>query len=586
MTSILTPADSQELAKLLFPDADKLPTLAQLEQKFPERKLAPGAQVVRIAPSPTGFAHIGLVYMAIINRKIAHQSGGVFILRVEDTDSKREVEGAFETIVGALSRFGQTPDEGFVYEGGGASSETKQSKVVQVGAYGPYQQSDRRDIYRAAAMHLVATGMAYPCFSTEEELKESSALQTAQKARPGYYGYWARWRDRSLAEIKEQLSLGKPYVIRLRSPGDPHTRLTWHDSVKGRISVPQNDLDVVILKSDGQSLYHLAHMVDDHFMRVNFVARGDEWLSSAPLHIQLFESFKWAPPQYAHLSTIQKLDTITEIDPESGKEVTRQSKRKLSKRKDPEANVEFYFQAGFPPQAVVEYLMNIANSDFEDWRKSHLQSDISEFQLKVDKLSPSAALADPLKLANISKEVVGRISTESIYSQGLEWARKFDPELAELMASNKELTIAAIDIERSGPKPSKRIGCWSDLRGQLIWFYESGYEQIASQNELPFPENITPQKRSEIITAFLSNYNPQDSRDQWFAKCKELAAQVGLAPEMKEFKSNPAAYPGHIGDFTNVLRVAISGSRQSPELCEVMKVLGLDTVRARLERFL
>ncbi len=560
-----------ELRKLLFPAWADLPSLSSLEALYPKRSLAPAAIISRVAPSPTGFAHIGLVFAALVNRRLAQQSGGAFILRVEDTDEKREIEGAFEAIVDALKKYHLTPDEGFIIPAPGQYSE--------IGEYGPYLQSKRKAIYRAHAMHLVEQGLAYPCFCTEQELQEIARTQTERKLRPGYFGRWAKWRDAPLENIKSELAAGKPFVIRLRAFGDYNTRISWNDGLKGAMSVPQNDLDVVILKSDGQSLYHLAHMVDDHYMRITHVIRGDEWLSSVPLHLQLYQAFAWEPPQFAHLSTIQKAEMVTETDEETGETVTRQSKRKLSKRKDPEANVTFYFEQGFPADAVLEYLLNLANSDFEDWRKAHPETPHSEFILKLGKLSSAGAIADVVKLASISKDLISRMETNNVYEQGLEWAKHFDPELATLMERDADYTKASLAIERGGKKPSKRIGTWQDLRPQIGWMYEELFSQIAT---FPFPENIPVADRRAIAEAFMASYGPADTKDDWFGKIKSVATKLGYAADMKDFKANPAAFKGNVSDVAMVLRVALSGSPMTPDLHEVMRIMGVERVKGRL----
>lgn len=573
-TSLLSAQDRNILADLLFPDAANLPTPAALEQKFPKRALGPDAKVTRVAPSPTGFAHIGMVFVSLVNRRIAHQSGGVFILRVEDTDSKREIEGATETIISTLSHFGLAPDEGFV--------PGESSAFEEVGAYGPYLQSPRKEIYRGLARWLVQEGKAYPCFITEEELTKTHDQQTARKVRPGYYGPWALWRDRSVADIRQELDRGNPFVIRLRAPGDPFKRISWPDGIKGEISMPENDLDVVILKSDGQSLYHFAHAMDDHFMHVTHVCRGDEWISSVPLHIQIFQAFGWQHPVYAHLPTIQKLEMVQETDEETGKLVERQSKRKLSKRKDPEANAQFYYQSGFPADAVIEYLLNLANSDFEDWRRANPLEPHTAFELKLNKLSVAGALADTVKLTSISRDVISRMSSSALYENALEWAERFDQDLAKLMKQDADYTRRCLNIEREGKKPSKRIATWLDLRPQLAWFFDEVFSEFST---FEFPEQISPADRSAIIKAYVATYDPADDRDQWFNKCKEVARSLGFAAETKEFKANPTAFKGSIGDVTMVIRVGIAGSRQSPDLHEVMQVLGRDRVARRLNRF-
>jgi glutamyl-tRNA synthetase len=342
-------------------------------------------------------------------------------------------------------------------------------------------------------------------------------------------------------------------------------------------------LDIVILKSDGQSLYHLAHAIDDHFMRITNVIRGDEWVSSVPVHLQIFQACNWDAPHYSHLSTIQKQEMVTETDEETGQTVERQSKRKLSKRKDPEANVEFYLQSGFPVGAVIEYLLNIANPDFEDWRRANLNAPIREFKVKLEKLSPSGALADMVKLTSISKDFIARLDLEEMYSQGLEWAKRFDPPLGTLMEKYPEFTKHCLNIERGGAKPSKRIATWLDLRPQTAWLFE---EVFAEHKDFPFPEQVALQDRAAILEGFLSSYSPEDNRDVWFEKIRALASQLGFAPEMKTFKANPQGFKGHIGDVTMVLRVATAGSRQSPDLYEVMQVLGPKQVSARLKNSL
>jgi glutamyl-tRNA synthetase len=574
--SILSANDRNRLVELLFPDREQLPSLEALEAQFPSRSLPAGAMVTRVAPSPTGFAHIGLVYMALLNRRFAQQTNGCFILRIEDTDSKREVQGAFTTIVTALNAYGITPDEGFVLDAGPAHEG---EQVKQVGDFGPYLQSERLKFYRACALQLVKNGLAYPCFCSEAELSEMSADQQGQKLRPGYYGYWAKWRDRSVEAVEAELKKGTPFVIRLRSFGGTQQRVSWVDGVKGKVSMPENDLDIVLIKSDGGSLYHLAHAIDDHLMRITHVLRGDEWLSSVPVHLQIFKAFGWEPPHYTHLTTIQKLEVINEVDPETGATVARQSKRKLSKRKDPEANAFFYLEQGVPPGAAVEYLLNLANSDFEDWRKANPTLAADQFRVRIEKLSSSAALADPMKLANIGRDFISRMDTESVYTQGLVWAKRYDPSTAEMMQRDSAYVKAALNIERGGAKPSKRIASWQDLKSQICWFFDDEYQAISSW---PFPEHVDTSTRAKIGELFLASYNPSDDKDTWFAKCKQIAPQVGFAAEMKQYKAEPAKYKGHIGDLTNVIRVALCGSRESPELCEVMKVLGVERVSQRL----
>lgn len=563
-----------ELAKLLFPDWQELPGIEQLESRYPERALPSGAFVTRVAPSPTGFAHIGMAYISLVNWKLAKQTGGVFILRIEDTDEKREVVGALETIVNALDGLDLTREEGFL--------RTPEGKIVQIGEYGPYLQSHRKGIYRGIVFEMVKRGKAYPCFCDEGEIKAIVDEQALRKLRPGYYGPFAKWRDAPLEKIKGALEEGKSFVVRIRSFGDPHQRVSWNDGVKGTVSMPENDLDMVILKSDGQSLYHLAHAVDDHFMKVTHVLRGDEWLSSVPLHIQIFQSLDWQHPHYSHLPTIQKLEMVSEEDPETGKMVERQARRKLSKRKDPEANFDFYWEQGFPADAISEYLLNILNSDFEDWRRDNPTTHHKDFPIKFEKLPVSGALADLVKLTSISKDVIGRMNIEELYGHALRWAERFDPPLAKLMTRDEAYTKRCLNIEREGAKPSKRISTWRDVRPQTEWLFDEIFEGLT---QFDFPEHISEPDRKDILEGFLKTLNMADSRDEWFARCKVVAGELGFAPEMKLFKKEPSKYKGHVGDVTMVIRVALCASRQSPDLHEVIQVLGEPRVRARINRF-
>lgn len=571
--SPLPQADRERIVELLFPDLKELPTLDELEKRYPERNLPAGAIVSRVAPSPTGYAHLGLIYMSIFNYRMAKQTGGVFIVRIEDTDTQREKQGAKDLIARAIYRHKIAAHEGLISDDTGA--------VFQRGEYGPYVQSERKAIFRAACVHLVRNGLAYPCFATAAELDETVELQKAQKLRPGYYGAFAKWRDASLADIEAQVRAGVPAVIRFRSFGSPDRRVVWQDGAKGETSFPEYDIDPVILKSDGQSLYHLAHMVDDHFMRVTDVVRGEEWLSSVPLHLQLFEAFGWKTPRYTHLAHMMKQVVTQEVDPESGKTIEKVSKRKLSKRHDPDADVAYFRQLGYPPDTIVEYLLNILNSAFEDWRKANPDKSNEEFQLTYDKLSPSGALSDLVKVASVSKEVIAKFSAEEVFNSSLTWAKEFDAELAKLLEANKEFSIRCLGIERGGPKPNKRIANWGEIKDQIGYMFDGVFEKI---QHFEFPENVAKADCSAVIKGFLQSFAITDSKDTWFAKCKELAASLGFAADMKEYKKNPAGFKGSISDVTTILRVATTGRRQTPDLWEIMQVLGDKVVRGRLNR--
>ena len=570
------PGDSDELALLIFGDAAVAAKRPEdHEAAYPARALPEGAMVTRVAPSPTGFMHIGGIFVSIINKRLAEQSGGVFFLRIEDTDVKRAVPGALDTIVDALARFGLTPQEGVIR---GPSGE-----FVQKGDYGPYVQTERVGIYRDFAISLVRRGLAYPCFCTVEELDAFREEQTAIKAKPGYHGRWAKWRDAPIAQVEEALGRGMPFVIRLRAPDDVAGRVEWKDGVKGVISMPVNDVDHVLLKSDGIPTYHFAHAVDDHLMRTTHVIRGDEWISSVPFHLQLFRALGWKPPHYAHVPPIQKLERGEEKDPETGETKPTESRRKLSKRHDPEANIDYYRETGVPETATIEYLLNIANSAFEDWRKANPTKPYTDFQLKLNKLAPGGALSDMVKLRNISQAIIARMGGAEVYEHGLTWARSFDPELAALMERDREYARRALGIERDSPKGNKRIVTWQDVRAQLLFFFDELY---AGVKELDFPETIPEEERKDLLRKLGDAYDPADSKDAWFEKIRAVAVAAGYAGEVKQYKASPGAYKGHVGDVSMLLRVALCGTRNSPDLREVMAILGPERVRARIARFL
>jgi glutamyl-tRNA synthetase len=560
---------NEETVRKLFPDHAELPSVAELETLYPQRDLSETALVTRFAPSPTGFVHLGAISTSLINRQLAKQSGGQFLLRIEDTDSKRRIDGAFDTIVKSLDMFGLQPDEGFVLDASGS--------VVEKGAYGPYAQSDRLKLHRAACLHLVRLGRAYPCFAGENELKNNQEIQRLERVRTGYYGRWAPWRGAAEEQVEEELTKGTPFVIRFRSNGSYEERFSWFDGLHGRISVPQNDIDSVILKSDGTSLYHLAHVVDDRLMRVTDVIRGDEWLSSVPLHLQLFEAFSWQPPRYTHLAPIQKLESI---ETPSG---VKESRRKLSKRKDPEANIFFYYEQGVPRDALLEYLLNIADSEFELWRQQHPEKSWKEFEINTSHFSKSGALVDMEKIRNVGKEYVGRLSLDKLYEEATDWCQQHDEELYGKMTAQPEYTRACLDIERDEGRPSKRIAFWSDLRAQLWWFYDDLFQK---SERFDFPENVKTSDRSEFISTYLTEYRHEDTKEEWFGRCKSIAERLGYAIAMKKYKKNPEQYKGSIADATMLIRVGVSSQRATPDLYQSMQVLGEERVLERLKKFI
>ena len=547
--------DYKDLANLIFPDAKDI---SYYEEKYPERNLPEGAVVTRVAPSPTGNTHIGTIYQALVNRTLARQSNGVFFLRVEDTDQKREVENGVTGIVNSLQEFDVGPDEGQI------------SDDKEIGNYGPYKQSDRKEIYEAYAKYMISIGKAYPCFATAEELDEMRAKQEAAKVRPGYYGVWAKYRNLPVEEAVEKIKAGVPYIIRFRSPGREDRKIKHKDAIKGNVDFPENDQDIVIIKADGLPTYHFAHAIDDHLMRTTLVIRGDEWLSSVPLHLQLFQELGFKPPKYAHTATLLKNDNG--------------NKRKLSKRKDPEAAVSYYTELGIPSLAVKEYLLNIANSNFENWRKQNKNADISEFDFQLNKMSVSGALFDMVKLLDVSKIVISKYTAEEVYEAALKWANVYDKELADLLQKDKEYTLKVLGIERGNEKPRKDIAKWSDLKENIAYMYDEEFDKLKSNYEL---QKITDKEKiKEILNTYADKYfNLNDDKQTWFDKLKDLSEEFGYAREVKEFKANPEKYEAHVGDVSTVIRIAVTGRTNTPDLYEIMKVLGKDRVIQRLKKF-
>ena len=543
--------DYKDLANLIFPEAKDI---SYYEEKYPERNLEEGAFVTRFAPSPTGFIHIGGLFGAIIDKKLAKQSNGVFILRIEDTDQKREIENGISQIVDSLNEFGIIPDEGMI-------SETKSK-----GNYGPYKQSERKDIYQAFAKSLIQKGLAYPCFCTPEEIEETRKKQEAAKVRPGYYGVWAKCRTMPIDEVANKIKNGEKYIIRFKSQGREDRRIKHKDLIKGNIEFPENDQDIVIIKADGLPTYHFAHVVDDHLMRTTHVIRGDEWVSSIPLHLELFKALEIKPPKYAHTATIMK--------EENG------GKRKISKRKDPEAAVSFYYEQGIPKEAVVEYLLNIANSNFELWRKANQDKSIDEFELLLNKMNISGAVFDMVKLQDVSKNVICKFSAQKIYDEVLNWAKKYDSKLANLLKNNKEYSLKILNIERSNVKPRKDIAKWSDVRKTIEYMYEEEFKNITN---FEYQKINDPEEINKIVQEYRDNFfDINDDKETWFNKMKDLSEKLGYAREVKEFKKNPEQYKGHVGDISTVIRVKLTSKCNTPDLYEIMQVLGKEEVLKRL----
>ncbi len=543
--------DNKKLAELLFSNITKTPE--EYEAMYPDRDLPEGARVTRFAPSPTGYLHIGGLFAALIAKLTADTTKGVFFLRIEDTDKKREVEYGISHIVNGLHGFGIDPDEGIM----GMDSE--------VGSYGPYQQSKRKDIYQTYAKRLVEEGFAYPCFCTAEELDIMRAKQEEAGVTPGYYGEYASCRNLSYEEVEEKIKAGTPYVLRLKSPGTPEGKITYQDMIKGKIEMPENQTDIVLLKTDGIPTYHFAHCIDDHLMHTTHVVRGDEWISSVPIHIQLFKVCGFKVPKYAHIAPIMKLDDG--------------NKRKLSKRKDPEAAVSYYLEEGYPKESVLEYLLTLANSNFEDWRRANKEAPLSAFPFNLKKMSVSGALFDLVKLNDVSKNVISVMPAETVLEKTLAWAKEYNPEFYQLLSADTEKAKAILQIDRGNKKPRKDIAKWADVPAYAAYFYKELYKP-----DYTLPANIAPSDAAAILQAYKDVYNPADDKDAWFQRMKDLCEPLGFTPNVKEYKANPDAYKGHVGDVSTVIRVAATSRTNTPDLYYILQILGKEEVLYRLDQ--
>ena len=546
--------DFEKLSELLFPNVTE--TIDDLEARYPLRSLPEGARVTRFAPSPTGFLHIGGLFAALISKLNAQTTGGVFILRIEDTDKKREIEDGVSEIIKGLNAFGVEIDEGVV----GFEKEK--------GEYGPYQQSHRAAIYHVVAKKLVAEGKAYPCFCTEDELNEIRERQEKDGAViKGYFGKYAKYRNTPFEEQKALIESGKPYVLRLRSEGEEGRKIKFDDLIKGKIEMQENFTDVVLLKTDGIPTYHFAHACDDHFMGTTHVIRGDEWISSVALHIELFRACGFRVPKYAHISPIMK--------EEDG------SKRKLSKRKDPEAAVTYYAEEGFPKESVIEYLLTLANSNFEDWRKANPTAPQSDFPFNLKKMSVSGALFDLVKLNDVSKNVISVMKAGTVYDYVTGWAKEFDPEFYGILTADSGRSTAILNIDRENPKPRKDIAKWSEVKAYFSYMFPETYDNDRSE----MPESIDAETINIVLSSYAEAYDENDSKDEWFGRMKTLCETLGFTTDMKRFRKDPefaAQFKGTIGDFSTIIRVAVTGRRNTPDLWSIMKLLGKDEVISRL----
>ena len=540
-----------KLAELLFPQITKTPE--DYEKIYPPRQLPEGAKVTRLGPSPTGFIHLGNLYGAFVDERLARQSGGTFYLRIEDTDDKRYVEGAVETIITSLDFFGIDFDEGATMDGA-------------CGDYGPYYQSQRGEIYQCYVKELVKKGQAYPCFLTEDEIAEIRAKQEANKENPGIYGDYAACRSLTLEEIQANIDAGKSYVVRLHSDGnqDPEKAKTIsiEDGIRGTLSMPENYQDVVILKATGIPTYHFAHVVDDHLMRTTHVVRGEEWISSLPIHVELFEKLGFEMPVFCHTAQLMKLDNG--------------NKRKLSKRKDPELSLDYYRQEGYLPQAVREYLLTILNSNYEEWRQANPDASAEDFPFQAEKMSNSGALFDLDKLNDVSKDVLVKIPAAELCDFMKGWAAEFKPEILPLFEGHEKYIEKILDLGRSGKKPRKDLVYGKQIFEFISYFFDEHFKI-----EDAYPENAAADAKV-ILEKYLDSYDHGDDQSQWFDKIRAIAEELNYAARPKDYKKNPDQYKGHVGDVSTVIRIAVMGRSQSPDVWEIQQILGEERTRARI----
>lgn len=553
--------DYNYLAELLFPDVRETPE--DMEKRYPPRELPEGAKVTRFAPSPTGFVHFGGLFPSTVGDRLAHQSGGVFYLRIEDTDAKREVPGAAEALIRTLETYGINFDEGAILGDDG--------KICDKGNYGPYKQSLRGPIYHVYAKQLVKEGKAYPCFSTEEELEELQQINKKEEIKNTDWEAVAAQRKAemlarrnfTIEEVEANLKAGMPFVLRILADGDPEKKIKFTDLVKGNMEVTENDEDFVLLKSDGIPTYHFAHAVDDHLMGTTHVIRGEEWLPSLPKHIQLFRYLGFRLPKYMHIAQIMRLD-------ETG------NKKKLSKR-DMGANMDEYTQMGYCPEAVCEYVMTLLNSNYEEWRMQNPTASYKEFPFSIKKMSVSGCLFDFDKLGDVSKNVVSKMTAEQVYEATAKWAKSFDPDFYSVFTRDPDFTKAVLAIGRGGNKPRKDFGRWDEVKGYMGFMFDELFNV-----EEEYPEKFPKEVIKSALEKFVATYDEGDDQNVWFGKIKDIAASIGFAADMKEYKANPEAFGGNVADVSMFLRLAVTGKMNSPDMYSVMKILGGDKVKARI----
>lgn len=545
---------SKELANLIFPNITK--TVSDYEKEYPERPLSENAQVVRIAPSPTGYFHIGTLYQTLIAYNLAKKTNGVFYVRNEDTDTKREVEGAVKLILDTLKYYNLMPDE---YESDG--------KII--GNYGPYVQSERKEIYQTFIKHLIEIDRAYPCFCKKEKLEELREKQEHKKQRTGYYGIYATCRKLSIDDMAKKIQNGEEYIIRFKSKGSHDEKFKFIDLTKGKVMLPENDEDFVIMKSDGLPTYHFAHLVDDHLMRTTIVSRGEEWLSSVPKHIELFESFGFTPPKYLHTPNIMKKDDNGNL-------------RKISKRKDPEASMSYYKEHGYPTEAVIESLMTIINTNYEEWHQSNPDKTYLDFIYDPKKMSASGGLYDMDKLLNISKTTISKMTKEQLCEESYNWALEYSDELKEIIEKDKDYYMNILNIERCQKKPRKDIGKYEDIIDNIWYMYDDLFDRHDKNYEWI---NITDKDEiKKILNTYIEKYLDLSDKEVWFNNIKLLTEELGYCSNMKEYKLNPDNYKGSVADISTVLRVALTSKSMTPDLYEIMKLLGKDRIKNRYQK--
>lgn len=545
----------QELANLIFPNITE--TIDDLEKRYPKRNLPEGAFVTRFAPSPTGFLHTGSLFAATISWKLATQSNGVFYIRLEDTDQKREIEGSGKDLLEQLAKFDIVPSEGYYGD-------------YQKGDYAPYVQSERENIYKVVIKYMIEQNMAYPCFCSTEELNELRKAQEANKENFGYYGKYAKCSTLSPEDAIEKIKNGEPYVIRFRSKGDCTNKIKFVDAIRGEIEIAENDQHIVILKSDNLPTYHFAHLVDDHFMRTTHVIRGEEWLPSLPIHLQLFQTLGWEAPAYCHLPVIMKID-------ENG------TRRKLSKRKDKEAATASFIEEGYPTEGFLEYLMTIVNSNFEEWREENKKASIFDFPFRFDKMSLDGALFDMGKVSFICKEVLSRMSAKEISEKAYEWSKKYDRELQGLIERDFDYFVSIMNIEREKENPRKDYEKYGDIKETIKFFYDDYYNEMLKE-DLPWNSNITSEDVKNVLKTFVAKNNMDLDEENWFANLKVIASECGFAANVKEYKKNKDAFKGHIGDVAEIIRIAVTTRKQTPNLYFILKILGVKGYTERINK--